>query len=136
MTLRSLETLHIADALRRNDGNRKAAAEELGIHPSTLVPKDAGPRISRRRKRTAAAVQSDAHSSSDSWRVESHAVADGYRSETTSIVPPECRYVIRNAVPSTDASQILLDASVKVISHQQFVDIFTRHVLWHRGCTA
>jgi PAS domain S-box-containing protein len=39
MTLRELESLHIADALRRNAGNRKAAAEELGIHPSTLFRK-------------------------------------------------------------------------------------------------
>ena len=35
-TLRSLEGLHIADALRRHEGNRTAAAEELGIHPTTL----------------------------------------------------------------------------------------------------
>ena len=39
MTLRSLEALHITDALRRNRGNRTAAAEELGIHPSTLFRK-------------------------------------------------------------------------------------------------
>jgi DNA-binding NtrC family response regulator len=39
MTLRELESLHITDALRRNGGNRKAAAEELGIHPSTLFRK-------------------------------------------------------------------------------------------------
>jgi PAS domain S-box-containing protein len=39
MNLRELESLHIADALRRNEGNRKAAAEELGIHPSTLFRK-------------------------------------------------------------------------------------------------
>ncbi len=39
MTLRSLERLHIEDALRRHLGNRKAAAEELGIHPSTLYRK-------------------------------------------------------------------------------------------------
>ena len=38
-TLRSLEECHIADALRRHHGNRKAAAEELGIHPSTLFRK-------------------------------------------------------------------------------------------------
>jgi PAS domain S-box-containing protein len=38
-TLRELESLHIVDALRRNAGNRKAAAEELGIHPSTLFRK-------------------------------------------------------------------------------------------------
>jgi len=35
-TLRSIETFHIADAIRRNEGNRKEAAEELGIHPTTL----------------------------------------------------------------------------------------------------
>jgi PAS domain S-box-containing protein len=39
LNLRELESLHIADALRRNGGNRKAAAEELGIHPSTLFRK-------------------------------------------------------------------------------------------------
>ncbi len=39
MTLRSLEVLHITDALRRHRGNRSAAAEELGIHPSTLYRK-------------------------------------------------------------------------------------------------
>jgi PAS domain S-box-containing protein len=39
MTLRALETLHIEDALRRNAGNRQAAAKELGIHPSTLFRK-------------------------------------------------------------------------------------------------
>jgi PAS domain S-box-containing protein len=39
MTLRSLESLHITDALRRNHGNRTAAARELGIHPSTLFRK-------------------------------------------------------------------------------------------------
>jgi PAS domain S-box-containing protein len=39
MTLRELENLHITDALRRNAGNRKAAADELGIHPSTLFRK-------------------------------------------------------------------------------------------------
>jgi transcriptional regulator with PAS, ATPase and Fis domain len=36
VTLRSLEALHIADALRRHDGNRSATAAELGIHPTTL----------------------------------------------------------------------------------------------------
>jgi PAS domain S-box-containing protein len=35
-TLRSIEAVHISDALRRHEGSRKAAAEELGIHPSTL----------------------------------------------------------------------------------------------------
>jgi PAS domain S-box-containing protein len=39
MTLRAMESMHIIDALRRNEGNRKAAAEELGIHPSTLFRK-------------------------------------------------------------------------------------------------
>jgi len=38
-TLQAIEALHISDALRRNHGNRKAAAEELGIHPSTLLRK-------------------------------------------------------------------------------------------------
>ncbi len=38
-TLKSLETLHIADALRRHEGNRTAAAKELGINPSTLFRK-------------------------------------------------------------------------------------------------
>ena len=36
LTLKSLEALHIADALRRHNGNRKEAAKELGINPSTL----------------------------------------------------------------------------------------------------
>jgi PAS domain S-box-containing protein len=35
-SLKSIEALHIADALRRHEGSRKEAAEELGIHPSTL----------------------------------------------------------------------------------------------------
>ena len=35
-TLQSIEAIHIADALRRHGGNRKAAADELGIHPTTL----------------------------------------------------------------------------------------------------
>jgi transcriptional regulator with PAS, ATPase and Fis domain len=38
-TLQSMEALHIADALRRQKGSRKAAAKELGIHPSTLFRK-------------------------------------------------------------------------------------------------
>ncbi len=38
-TLRSMEVVHIADALSRTRGNRKAAAELLGIHPSTLFRK-------------------------------------------------------------------------------------------------
>jgi len=36
VTLRSIEALHIADALRRHEGNRKVVAEELGIHLTTL----------------------------------------------------------------------------------------------------
>lgn len=39
LTLRELERLHIEDALRRCGGNRKAAAHELGIDPSTLFRK-------------------------------------------------------------------------------------------------
>jgi PAS domain S-box-containing protein len=35
-SLRSIEAMHIADALRRHEGNRKATAAELGIHPTTL----------------------------------------------------------------------------------------------------
>jgi PAS domain S-box-containing protein len=35
-TLKLIESLHIADALRRHDGSRKEAAQELGIHPTTL----------------------------------------------------------------------------------------------------
>jgi PAS domain S-box-containing protein len=35
-TLRSIEAFHIAEAVRRHQGNRKAAAKELGIHPTTL----------------------------------------------------------------------------------------------------
>ncbi len=35
-TLRSIEAVHIADALRRHEGSRKEAAAELGIHPTTL----------------------------------------------------------------------------------------------------
>ncbi len=38
-TLKALETLHIADALRRHGGNRTGAARELGINPSTLYRK-------------------------------------------------------------------------------------------------
>ena len=38
-TLKALEVLHITDALRRHDGNRTAAAKELGINPSTLFRK-------------------------------------------------------------------------------------------------
>lgn len=39
MTLKDLEAIHIADAVRRHHGNRNAAAEELGIDPSTLFRK-------------------------------------------------------------------------------------------------
>ncbi|HYG36361.1 MAG TPA: sigma 54-interacting transcriptional regulator [Clostridia bacterium] len=39
MTLEAVEKLLITDALRRNDGNRKKAAKELGIHTSTLFRK-------------------------------------------------------------------------------------------------
>ena len=38
-TLKALEALHIIDAVRRHDGNRTAAAKELGINPSTLFRK-------------------------------------------------------------------------------------------------
>lgn len=36
MTLAALEAMHIVDAVRRHNGNRSAAARELGINPSTL----------------------------------------------------------------------------------------------------
>ena len=36
VSLRSMEALHIADTLRRHDGNRSETAAELGIHPATL----------------------------------------------------------------------------------------------------
>jgi PAS domain S-box-containing protein len=39
LTLQEMEKLLIADALRRHEGNRRAAAVELGIHPSTLFRK-------------------------------------------------------------------------------------------------
>ena len=39
LTLRALEAMHIADAVRRQGGNRTAAARELGINPSTLFRK-------------------------------------------------------------------------------------------------
>jgi transcriptional regulator with PAS, ATPase and Fis domain len=39
MTLRSMEKLLISDALRRSGGNRREAARELGINPSTLFRK-------------------------------------------------------------------------------------------------
>ncbi len=39
MTLQSMEKLQITLALHRHGGSRKAAAEELGIHPSTLFRK-------------------------------------------------------------------------------------------------
>lgn len=38
-TLKKLEAVHIADAIRHHGGNRNAAARELGIHPSTLFRK-------------------------------------------------------------------------------------------------
>ena len=38
-SLSSLVAYHIGDALRRHDGNRKAVAQELGIHPTTLARK-------------------------------------------------------------------------------------------------
>lgn len=39
VTLKQLEKLAITDAIRRHGGNRHAAADELGIHPSTLFRK-------------------------------------------------------------------------------------------------
>ena len=39
ITLRELEAIHIADAIRRHRGNRTAAAKELDIDPSTLFRK-------------------------------------------------------------------------------------------------
>jgi transcriptional regulator with PAS, ATPase and Fis domain len=39
LTLKALEAIHIADAVRRHGGNRTAAARELGIDPSTLFRK-------------------------------------------------------------------------------------------------
>jgi PAS domain S-box-containing protein len=39
MTLEQIEKLAITDAIRRQNGNRHAAARELGIHPSTLFRK-------------------------------------------------------------------------------------------------
>jgi len=39
LTLKALETRHIADTIRRHGGNRTAAARELGINPSTLFRK-------------------------------------------------------------------------------------------------
>lgn len=38
-TLRAMEITYITDALRRTNGNRKKAADLLGIHPSTLFRK-------------------------------------------------------------------------------------------------
>jgi transcriptional regulator with PAS, ATPase and Fis domain len=54
MTLRTMEALHINDALRRHGGNRSAAARELGIHPSTLFRKikDLGVEPPRRESKT------------------------------------------------------------------------------------
>ena len=39
LKLKDLEAIHIADAIRHHHGNRTAAAEELGINPSTLFRK-------------------------------------------------------------------------------------------------
>jgi len=39
MTLRDMEVMHISLVLARNHGNRTAAANQLGIHPSTLFRK-------------------------------------------------------------------------------------------------
>ena len=39
LDLKSIEAIHIADAIRRHGGNRKAAARQLGIDPSTLFRK-------------------------------------------------------------------------------------------------
>jgi len=39
MTLKDLEIVHLVEAVRRNGGNRAAAARELGINPSTLFRK-------------------------------------------------------------------------------------------------
>ena len=38
-SLRSIEAHHISDALRRHEGSRKAVADELGIHTTTLLRK-------------------------------------------------------------------------------------------------
>jgi PAS domain S-box-containing protein len=38
-SLRAIEAHHISDALRRHEGSRKAAADELGIHTTTLLRK-------------------------------------------------------------------------------------------------
>jgi transcriptional regulator with PAS, ATPase and Fis domain len=39
LSLAEVERRHIVEALRRNEGNRHAAARQLGIHPSTLFRK-------------------------------------------------------------------------------------------------
>ena len=39
VTLEAMEKLLVTDALRRNGGNRRKAAKELGINPSTLFRK-------------------------------------------------------------------------------------------------
>ncbi len=39
VSLKALEAMHIADAIRHHGGNRTAAARELGIDPSTLFRK-------------------------------------------------------------------------------------------------
>ncbi|MHC1763708.1 MAG: sigma-54 interaction domain-containing protein [Verrucomicrobiia bacterium] len=48
MSLRSMEKLLLADALRRNKGNRRKAAKELGINPSTLFRKLKGLKMAPR----------------------------------------------------------------------------------------
>jgi PAS domain S-box-containing protein len=44
MSLRAMEKLLVMDALRRHKGNRKEAAKELGINPSTLFRKLKAPK--------------------------------------------------------------------------------------------
>lgn len=39
MSLRNMEKLLLADALKRHNGNRQRAAKELGINPGTLFRK-------------------------------------------------------------------------------------------------
>jgi len=46
ITLRNMERIAIADALRKHGGNRTAAARELGVDPSTLFRKIKSLRIS------------------------------------------------------------------------------------------
>ena len=47
VTLESMEKLLITDALRRNDGNHRKAARELGINPSTLFRKVKALKVAR-----------------------------------------------------------------------------------------